>query len=304
MALFTLERRAGRFDEAIKKLEHGVKAVPGAIGLRSQLAQQLAVRGETGKLLLQIQELKNLGVNPVFINYFTAYYHVNNREYAKARQILGSLQAEVARMPEFKSLVNVLLARCYGQLREPEQQWDAIRRAVVANPNDLQAKLEWIAGLVRRGDIDGAIGEYRRLIDQGVRVHALLVRQMLIRNRQRPLNAGDWRLVDVLLDEAAKDASKAVPGSPEVMILRAFAYLDEGQEAKAREALATAREQFPKAIEPWIAEVEVLVRRKKFDEAIKQAGPRREGCSAIGSNSGSPAWPRRWPRAAGRPSRS
>ncbi len=282
-ALYTLERRSGRFDEAIKTLEDGVKAVNGDIGLRFQLAQALAAKGETGKLQLQIQELKNVGIIPVYLNYFNAYYCVNSHEYAKARQILSSLQAEVARMPDLKALVNVLLARCYGQLREQELQWDAIQRAVVANPNDLPARLEWIGGIARRGDIDGAIREYRRLLDQGVRVHAALVRLMLIRNRQRPLNARDLRQVDVLLDEAEKDASRTATGSPDAMVLRAIAYADQDQEAKARDTLATARVKYPNAVEPWIADVNLLVRRKKFDEATglldlarKQLGDRIE----------------------------
>ena len=267
-ALFSVERRAGRVDEAIKALEDGVRAIPGEVALRVQLAQVLAGKGDTGELQLQIQELKNLGVLPIYINYFTAYYHANNREYARAKQILTSMQAEVARIPDFKSLVNVLLARCYGQLREPDLQGDAIQRAIVADPNDLSARMEWIAGLARRGDIDVAIKEYERLIDQGVRVHVYLVRLMLIRNKQRPLEARDWRRVDALLDEAEKDASKTASRSPEVMILRANVYADRDQDAKAREVLSAARVQFPKAIEPWTAEVEVLLRRKKFDEAI------------------------------------
>ena len=285
-ALFDLERRSGRIEEAIKTLEDGVKVVPGEIDriqLRYQLAQLLAGKGDTGKLQLQIQELKDLGVNPVVINYFTAYYHLNNREYARAQQILGSLQAEVARMPDLKASVNVLLARCYGELRQPERQWDAFERGFRANPNDLTARLEWIRGIARRGDIDGAIGEYQRLHDQGIPVHTALVRLMLVRNRQRPLSARDWRQVDVLLDEAEKAASRTATGSPEAMVLRAIAYADQDQEAKARDTLATARVKYPEAVEPWIAEVDLLVRRKKFDEAIslldlarKQFGDRIE----------------------------
>ena len=310
-ALFDLERRAGRIEEMIKTLEDGVKAVPGEIDriqLRYQLAQLLAGKGETGKLQLQIQELKDLGVNPVVINYFTAYYHANNREYARAQQILGSLQAEVARMPDLKASVNVLLARCYGELRQPERQWDAFERGFRANPNDLKARLPWINGIARRGDIEGAIREYERLdnrwvCDQGIRVPATLVQLMLTRNAQRPLNASEWRKVDVWLDEAEKDASRKTPASPEVMVLRAKAFAERDQDAKARDMLATARVSSPKPSS------------RGSPMSICWCGgrnsTRRSACwispgssSAIGSNSGSPAWPRRWPGAARRPSRS
>ena len=150
-----------------------------------QLALILAASGDTGKLYLQIQEMKDSGVNQVLIDYFMAYYHVNKNEFARARQILASLQPVVAHLGDFKSRVNVLLARCYGQLGEPELQWDASQRAVAANPDDLQAKLDWIQGMVNRGDLDGAIEQYQRIVAQVPQVRLRLVRLLIAQNRQR-----------------------------------------------------------------------------------------------------------------------
>ena len=264
LALADLERRAGRMDESIKVMEDALKEMPGQIQIRVQLALMLAANGESSRLYLQIQEMKNSGLSQILTDYFMAYYHVNKREYSRARQILASLQPLVAHHGEFKARVNVLLARCYGQLGERELQWDASRRAVAANPNDLQAKLDWIQGMINRGDLNGAIEQYRGLIVQVPQLRIPLVRLLIAQNRPRPKDQRDWSEVERLLDEAAK----AAPGSAEPVVLRALLYAEQGQNAKAEDALATARSRFPQAVEPWIYEAELLGREKTYDEAL------------------------------------
>ena len=66
---------------------------PDQSSLRLQLTDLLAKRGDTGKLLLQIEELKKLGYAQVLIQYFTAWYHINANQFVKARQILVTLQS-------------------------------------------------------------------------------------------------------------------------------------------------------------------------------------------------------------------
>ena len=102
---------------------------------------------------------------------------------------------------------------------------------------------------------------------------------MLIRNRQRPPAQRDWPEVEAQLDELAK----AAPNSVEPIVLRAMLYAEQDQQAKAWETLEAARSKFPEALEPWTAEAELLVRQKKFDEALgrldsaqKQLGDRIE----------------------------
>jgi tetratricopeptide (TPR) repeat protein/Flp pilus assembly protein TadD len=264
LALAELERRAGRMDESIKVMEDAIEKMPGQVQIRFPLAMILAARGDTSKLYLQIQEMKNSGVNPIVIDYLTAYYHVNKNEFSRARQILASLQPMVGHHGEFKARVNVLLARCYSQLGEPELQWDASKRAVDANPEDLQAKLDYIQGMANRGDLNGAIEQYRRIVAQVPQIRIYLVRLLIARNQQRPKDQREWGEIERLLGEAAK----AAPESAEPVVLQAVLFAEQDQIDKARDLLATARSQFPKAVEPWIAEAQLLGREKKFDEAL------------------------------------
>ena len=54
------------------------------------------------------------------------------------------------------------------------------------NPQDIQAKLGLIDRMVKDGDIDGAIKEYRTLVQREPRVKLDLAKLLIARNRQRP----------------------------------------------------------------------------------------------------------------------
>src|SRR6185437_10462887 len=60
----------------------------------------------------------------------------------------------------------------------------------------------------------------------------------------------------------------AAPDSVEPIVLRAISYSEQDQPARAAETLEAARSRFPEALELWTAEAELLVRQKKFDEAL------------------------------------
>ena len=63
------------------------------------LADIFARGGETGKLLLQIEELKKIGYNPGFVQFLTAQYHINASEFSKALQLLVPLESKAVPPP-------------------------------------------------------------------------------------------------------------------------------------------------------------------------------------------------------------
>ncbi len=85
---------AGNIDQAVKTLERGLELSADKIRLRLTLANVLAGGGETGKLLLQIEELKKIGYNSVLVQFLTAQYHINSHEFNEARQLLVPLESE------------------------------------------------------------------------------------------------------------------------------------------------------------------------------------------------------------------
>jgi tetratricopeptide (TPR) repeat protein len=263
-ALSALEQRAGHGDRAIEALELGLKEMPDHVMLHWQLAQLLAGLGNTGKLLREIAELERLGANPILVQYLRAQYLFNDRKFAQARQLLTTLQSDVARIPLLKAGVNVLLAKCCAELGEPEQQRDAILRAYSANPSDLTVRLGYIQGLVNRGNIDEAIREYKGLLADQPGLVRLPLAGLLIAQRR-------WEEAERLISEAAA----ATPDAAEPALLRVQLLQARGEEAKAMGELEAIRKRFPKDVRPWLIRADLLARQGKFGEAqevLKGAG--------------------------------
>jgi tetratricopeptide (TPR) repeat protein len=252
-------------DRAAAALERGLKDLPDRLDLRVPLALLLAERGDAGRLLLQIDELERRGAPRPLIQYLRAYYLVDCHEFLKARQmILGSLQTDVAPNPSLRAKVNILLARCNAELNEPELAAEAMLRAYSANPRDAAVRLGWIQELINRGAIEEAIRQYRGLEqDQPGLVRLPLAALLIEQNRRLPKAQRQWAEAEKLI----ADAEAAAPGSAEPALLRVELLRAMGEETKALEGLAAARERFPRDARPWIAEARLLIGQKKFAEA-------------------------------------
>src|SRR5262249_53412922 len=258
LALFDLELRAGRVERSIEILRQGLEVNPNQAELGLALAMILAERGATGELFLQINKLESIGINPILIKYLKSYYYVNRKEFTQALPLLTQLQVEVGRGPDLKARIYLLLARCYGPLKQPEQEQFAYEQALVSSPRDLRAQLGLIDGMVARGETDRAIEAYRRLIDGTPEARIALAPLLIAKNRQLPAARRNWGEVDTLLAAAA---ARAAPESLRPVLLQVEALADRGEQAKARDLLATARTRFPNAVEPWVAEADLRVRQ-------------------------------------------
>jgi tetratricopeptide (TPR) repeat protein len=270
-ALFETELRANRRDEAVSALELGIKAIPDHLGLRYTLALLRAMRGEAPKLALEIEELKNLGFleSETRMRYLTAYYNFLVNNFVKARRILVPLRAVVVRDPDLKARVNVLLAKCFAQSNEPGKQQEALELALSAKSDDLMAQLGLIELKARRGSLDSAIEDYRKLLPQYPRYVRLgLARALLLQNALRPAARRNWDEAETLIDAAQKDE----PQSSEPIILSALLLEERGQPSAARDALETLRKRLPQDFAVWAAEVGLLLRQRLVDEAVTLVG--------------------------------
>ena len=224
-ALATLELRAGHADLAVETIERGLKSPADKSNLHLMLANVLALRGDTVKLLLQIEELKKMGYPTAIVQFFTAQYYVNSSEFRKARPLLLPLESMVGLSADLRARVSNMLARCYSQLGEPGMQQEAYLRALSANPHDITAKLGLIVQMVNNGEIEGAIKEYRALITRTPWAGLPLARLLIARNRQRPAPQRDWNEVKSLIDAAEKSS----PESVEVPVVRADFYMAQDE---------------------------------------------------------------------------
>ena len=263
-AIATLELHDGRIDVAVERLETALKTISDQGQLRLLLAIVLARRGDSGRLLLQIEELKKIGLSPSLLQYLMAYYYVNLHEYTKARQVLVPLQTLLVGNSGLKAEVNVLLAKCYSQLGEPGMQQDAYLRAISANPLDVSARMGYIANLVSQGDLDGAIQGYQALLERAPQARLPLARLLVTRNLQLPEANRDWTEVGRLLDLVQKDAPDAV----ETIIIRAEMLLALDKPADAQTLLEAAVAKTPKSTDLRNARASLSARQGRFDEAL------------------------------------
>jgi cellulose synthase operon protein C len=266
-ALASILWRTEQFDKAVSTLESGLKAVPEDPQgqLRGMLANLLAQRKDAGKLLLQIEELKKIGYPPSLVQYLQANYYVITGNYIRARQLLAPLQSIVKRSPQLKASVNVLLAKCYSQLVEPELEHEAYVRALSANPQDVTARRGLIATLVNQGEFEAAIKEYRALLKQAPDVRLALAALLIQRNRQRPATRREWGEIENLISEAAK----AAPGSVEPIVLLAETRVWQENFAQARNELEMAKTRFPKNPRIRAVYADVFGSSGRLDEALR-----------------------------------
>jgi tetratricopeptide (TPR) repeat protein len=267
-SLALLDYATGDMNKAIADLQEGLKVLPDAANLHWLLAMFLADRGSANELRLQIDELKRIGYPTILLDFLEAHYQVNAQRWREASQILTRIQRDPNYEPRFpaayKARLNTLLARCYAQLGDFEKERDARLRAYRAAPDDLRIRLGLVESLVKQGELDQAIDEYKKLAGQLPQVRGNLVRLLLARNQQRPAAQRDWTETQRLLDEMAREQ----PQASEPMILQAQMLLLQGKAAEAEERLKAARLQLPQDDNLWAASAALLRGQGKYDEAL------------------------------------
>jgi tetratricopeptide (TPR) repeat protein len=261
--LADLEQRSGHSDQAVATLENGLKSTAEKGAVRWLLANILALRGDTGRLLLEIEEMKSIGISQILLDFLTAHYYVNSSEFRKAKQLLVTLESVSGLRGDLKARVNNLLARCYSQLGEQGKQQEALLRALSANPQDVQAKLGLIERMVKQGEIDEAIKEYRTLARTVPKFGIFLAQQLIAWNLRRPAAQRDWNETETLIDYAAK----TFPDDVEPVIVRAEMAVAREQGKQARDQLQKARIRFPKSVVIRCALANFMATQKQFDEA-------------------------------------
>lgn len=268
LPLAMVELRTGKLDEAVATLRRGLEALPDDPSMRIGLADVLAQRGETVQLKEQIDELSRLGLN-FHADFYTAYYYVNTREWVEARRVLNEklVPLDLSAQPALRASVNDLMARCLVHLGDPERQRGALASAVRDNPNNLQARLTWIADLVAQGDVGQAIDEYRKLVETVPQARGPLFQLLLARNGRLPAAKRDWSEPERLIALTAKEAAPSL-----AVVMKAQLHLAKGETAEAEALLRQARASDPRdaaAVTIWTASADVGLTRKDYAGALR-----------------------------------
>ncbi len=117
--------------------------------------------------------------------------------------------------------------------------------------------------MVKQGELDKAIAEYRSLVKRAPTVGLVLAQLLIKRNLQKPALQRDWSEVNGLL----ADAEKSMPDSVDLSLVRVDFELAQDKPARARAVLEQARSRFPKSITVRCAQANLMGRQKQFDQA-------------------------------------
>ncbi|AGA26775.1 tetratricopeptide repeat protein [Singulisphaera acidiphila] len=280
--LAEIETKAGRLEEAVAVLRRGDQVLPNQKNLQWNLADRLISTGRPEAKAVIARLRKQADVFQPAVDYLEARLLMSEGQRAEAIGRLETARSLMANVLDLKGLTtqaDVLLAQCYEQLGNPDQQLIASRRALTLEPRCVPAQLEQASALMALGHPDEALEEFRKVAPEVSEARVAVARLLLARNLQLSDEQRRWPEVDQALNEA----DRAPTDAAEVTILRADALAARGQFDEARERLQQAQKSEPNRVDLWIALANLAGRQGKYedlfsvlDEAQRRLGDRVE----------------------------
>jgi cellulose synthase operon protein C len=261
--------RCLRKAEAV--LREGLKATNNHIDLMWRMANMMIDAEQTEAAGEFVTKLREADCPDPLLAYLEARIAMTKSDWQKAIDGLdrarsglsgaggGALQAKQ---------VDFWLGKCYGQLGNPDQEQDAYRRALAADPNYTAAKEALAICLLQSGHIDNALAEYENFTKLGRTPAAAalaLARMLIYRNQRLGPEQRKWTQVEDLLQKAAT----AAPDSVQIPLLQSEMLVARNQAKAAEELVRKARDKSPKEIALWMQLAALAQRRNDLDEVAK-----------------------------------
>src|SRR5262249_14711464 len=134
-SLAELEVHSGKLEEGISWVRRGLKESPGNGDLLWSLTELLTQtpdgREEAGA---NIERMRAPGSTSPLVDYLDARLLLAREEWHSASQILEKLHPQLGKLPELAKKADLLLAECYDQLGDADQQYAVCRRVLAEDP--------------------------------------------------------------------------------------------------------------------------------------------------------------------------
>jgi tetratricopeptide (TPR) repeat protein len=266
-----LELAANKRDEAMQRLEAGLKEMPGRLELLWDLANLRIDAGEVDEARSLIGRLGRGTTTPAVGDYLQARLLIHDGRWFEAARLLERVRGEIDNLaPDLLFQVNLYLAQCYGQLGDPAQQLEVSERLARNNPHSATALERLALALVNQGVLEKALGCYRQMLElpdlsdqQRFAAWAEVARLELLRNRRQ--GSRDWLKVE----EALAEAGKLRPGDADLVVLQAELLRAKDDFRQARQLLLDHKEKEPATLAYWTALAVLADAEKKPDEALQ-----------------------------------
>lgn len=265
LRLAQVEVQAGRRSEALGRLRRGLSELPDHPELLWACAELLVDGNQLDEADEIITRLSTLSTSLEKLSYLRAALACRRGEWLVAARELEAIRPRIP-PTELAMIrrVDLLLARCYEQLDNPDLQLAAYAHALNVDPTAHEVRLALAALLARMNRVGEAIEEYRKLLTFMPSVRLPLAQLLLTQNLRLPAAQRDWEEVERLLQEAAR----ATPDSFEVASLQAELQLSRGRPEQAEKILIAARDRAPNNVAAWVALIFLVERRGQPDRAL------------------------------------
>jgi tetratricopeptide (TPR) repeat protein len=299
----------GRADEARKRLQEGQKQYPDDAVIRLTAARVELRSGETGKARELLEPFrKSLPGNPEHLcelgllllelggdpkeifairrrlngvawaeALLTGQECIRRQEWGKAREELEKLRLKRPPRRTWDRQFELMLAECYRALGNPDQQAEAARRALKADPSSPLAKLQLARALEATGKLDQAMAAFKGVGGDDRAGRMARLRMLISRERRKEEKQRDWSEVEKALAELPKEDKDTL----EVSMIQAEVAAVRGKPEEARKFAEAARARDPKQAGPWFFLVDLARLEGKparalstLEQAERQVGPR------------------------------
>jgi cellulose synthase operon protein C len=272
--LAQLEFDADRRDKAVEYLGYALAKLP------EQPEQLLAL----GALLIDLDRKEDAAKVIVLLDkklsiggdHLRARLLMKQGAWAEAAQLLEKDRNDTRSGIEAVRFTILMLADCYEQLHNPDQQLLVLRQAVERDPSWGPGRRRLARAQAANGQTNLAIAALKLAANRSPEDKAVLVRLMLQSAARPASDKPDWSETERLVEEL----ENASWDSAEVVMLRAQLLAAQGKFAEARESL---RDRDPKQLAPWLFLFSIAEKQPKgktgteiLAEAERQLGPRVE----------------------------
>jgi predicted Zn-dependent protease len=277
--LASLEAEDGNTKAAITSLRQGLAHSPVNSGLLSALADLLTDTDDLAATRNVLADMQRWKVSSSQVALSQACLNLAEGRWVESKEILETNRPLLAaESPECLIETDLLLARCYAGIGDPELELSAYRRAA-ADPRHKAAQIALGEALARLGHLDEAVGLYQNLLSDPKaepKVWLTYAKLLVLRRLSSPPDNGGWGEVE----QALQNVARHCPGAADLDLLQAEILAARKRFAEAQRVLEAAAARHPRRIEVCLALASLANRQGKRGaaQAILDAAEQKFGC--------------------------
>ncbi len=259
--LSEINQLSGDSKAAIASLRAGSEACEDNTNLLWRLAALLIDSGRIDDAKLVCRKIEDSDADQFAVDHIEAHIAYSQGRWQEAAEGFEAVRDEASRRwPSQAKSLDFLLAQCYGRLGRLDKQQDAYFRAASSDRTWLPALIGIAETKAKSGQIDGAIGDYRRILklhNAPLSTAFELARLLHTKNLRQPKAERNWEEIEALIELLRNTNSKPL----QVALLQADIYFSQGDDVKATAILNAAQKQFEEEHELLQPQLEVAKRK-------------------------------------------